>query len=44
MASSEPVVAYVRDRAKGEVALFIGTREIIRRDPDLVARLLEGSA
>jgi hypothetical protein len=39
-----PVVAYVRDSAKGEVALYIGNREIIRRDPELVARLLQAGA
>ena len=38
-AASEPIVAYVRDPSKGEVAIFVGTREIIRQDPDLAARL-----
>jgi hypothetical protein len=39
--SAEPVVAYVRDQSRGEVALYIGTREIIRHDPELVRRLLQ---
>lgn len=39
---SEPLMLYVRDAAKGEVAFLVGTREIIRRDPVLVAHLLRG--
>ncbi len=35
-----PIVAYVRDAAKGEVVFMLGTREIVRKDPDLVSRLL----
>jgi hypothetical protein len=42
--SSEPVMAYIRDSAKGEIALYMGTREIIRHDPDLVSRLLQAGA
>lgn len=38
---NEPVVAHVRDAATGEVALMVGTREIVYRDPALVARLLK---
>jgi hypothetical protein len=37
---SEPLVVYVRDAARGEVAFLVGEREITRRDPALVARLL----
>lgn len=37
---SEPVVVYVRNAAQGEVAFLVGEREITRRDPALVARLL----
>ncbi len=36
---SGPMVAYVRDAAKGEVVLMVGTREIVRKDPGLVAQL-----
>jgi hypothetical protein len=38
--SSEPLVAYVSDARKGEVVVMVGTREIVRRDPALVARLV----
>lgn len=34
-----PSVAYVRDAAKGEVVLMVGTREVVRTDPALVAYL-----
>jgi hypothetical protein len=34
-----PSVAFVRDAAKGEVVLMIGTREVVRTDPALVAYL-----
>jgi hypothetical protein len=42
--ANEPVMAYVRDAAKGEVVIFAGTREITRNDPDLAARLLHATA
>lgn len=35
-----PIVAYVRDVGNGEVAVMIGTREVVRRDLGLVARIL----
>lgn len=38
---SGPIVAYVRDAAKGEVVLMVGTREVVRRDPALASRLVE---
>lgn len=41
--SSEPLVAYVHDTAKGEIALLVGTREIIVQDRELVKRLLKAS-
>ncbi|HLZ69295.1 MAG TPA: hypothetical protein VKV26_05220 [Dehalococcoidia bacterium] len=34
-----PTVAYIRDAAKGEVVLMMGTREVVHRDPALVAYL-----
>ena len=43
-ASTGQIVAYVRDASKGEVAIFVGTREIIRHDPDLAARLAHAVA
>ncbi|HVS48140.1 MAG TPA: hypothetical protein VHJ99_04485 [Candidatus Dormibacteraeota bacterium] len=36
----EAMVAHVRNVTTGEVALLVGTREIIYRDPALVARLV----
>jgi len=38
--SSEPVVAYVSDARKGEIGVMVGTREVVRRDAALVARLM----
>ena len=37
---SEPVAAYVRDAAAGEVTVLAGTSEATYRDPALVKRLL----
>lgn len=37
---SAPVVAYVSDARRGELVVMVGTREIVRRDPGLVARLV----
>jgi hypothetical protein len=36
----EPILACVRDSALGELSLFVGTREVVLHDPDLVARLI----
>jgi hypothetical protein len=38
--SSAPLVAYVSDARKGEIVVMVGTREIVRRDAALVARLV----
>lgn len=35
-----PVVAYIRDAARGEVVLMVGTKEVIRKDPGLVSHLV----
>jgi len=37
---SAPLVAYVSDARKGEIVVMVGTREIVRRDPGLVARIV----
>ena len=42
-ASSDPVVAYVRDGRRGEVSIMVGDREVVRRDPELVRRLLHAA-
>ena len=41
---SEPMIAHVSDVATGEVALLVGAREIIFRDPQLVSRLIEAAS
>lgn len=38
--TSMPVIAYVSDARKGEIVVMAGTREIVRRDATLVARLV----
>lgn len=38
--SSAPLVAYVSDARTGEIVVMVGTREIVRRDAGLVARLV----
>jgi hypothetical protein len=39
----EPLVAHVRNAALGEIALLVGTREVIVRDPELVVRLVKAA-
>lgn len=34
------LIAHVRNAAKGEVALMVGTREVVVRDTELVGRLV----
>jgi hypothetical protein len=43
-ALSGPLIAHVSDVATGEVALLLGSREIIFRDPQLVARLMKAAS
>ncbi|HEV8654664.1 MAG TPA: hypothetical protein VGR85_04025 [Candidatus Limnocylindria bacterium] len=38
--SSAPLVAYVSDARTGEIVVMVGTREIVRRDAALVARIV----
>jgi hypothetical protein len=35
-----PVVAYISDARRGELVVMVGTREVVRRDAGLVARLI----
>jgi hypothetical protein len=37
--SSEPMTAYVRDAATGEISVMVGHREIVNKDPQLIRRL-----
>lgn len=44
--ATTPLVAYVRDAAKGEVVIMVGTKEVVRRDPNLarwLASLSQGA-
>ncbi len=43
-AGSEPVVAYVRDPASGEISLMTGDREVVVHDRKLAARLSAAAA
>ena len=38
-----PVVAHVRNASSGEIALFVGTRQVTVRDRELAARLIEAA-
>jgi hypothetical protein len=42
-APREPVIAYVRDAARGEVTVLSGTTETTYRDRALVQRLLDAA-
>jgi hypothetical protein len=37
--SSEPMTAYVRDAATGEISVMVGHREVVTKDPQLIRRL-----
>lgn len=39
-ALGEDVVVHVADASTGDVAIMVGTREVLHRDPQLVGRLL----
>jgi hypothetical protein len=39
-----PMLIHVRDVATAEVAMMVGTRELIYRDPELVSRLVNTAA
>jgi hypothetical protein len=41
IALSEPMVVHVRSGASGEIAVLVGTQEIVYRDLELVARLAQ---
>ena len=41
--TSEPIVAYVRQGASGEVTVMAGSREVVHRDPDLARRIIRAS-
>jgi hypothetical protein len=39
-----PMVLHVRDVATAEIAMMVGTQELIYRDPELVSRLVKTAA
>ena len=39
-----PMLVHIRDLASGEVALMVGTQELVYRDPELVSRLVTAAA
>ncbi len=41
--ATRPLVVHIPDPRKGDVHLMVGTREVIRRDPALVARLVRAA-
>jgi hypothetical protein len=41
--STGPLVAYVRDVRRGEIAVMVGEHEVVVRDRDLVNRLVHAS-
>ncbi len=42
-AQQEPLVAHVRNSVTGEIAVFVGTREVIMHDRALVRRLMRAA-
>jgi hypothetical protein len=42
-AFSGPMVVHVSDVAAGEITLLVGAREIVFRDPEIVARLIKAA-
>jgi hypothetical protein len=40
---AEPVVAYVRDARRGELAVVVGEREVAVRDAALVRRIVDAA-
>jgi hypothetical protein len=39
-----PMLIHIRDLATAEVAMMVGTQELVYRDPELVSRLLQTAA
>ena len=39
-----PMLIHIRDIANAEVAMMVGTRELVYRDPELVSRLVSTAA
>jgi hypothetical protein len=43
LAASEPVVAHLVDARTGEIAVYVGSREVTLRDRDMATRLLRAA-
>jgi hypothetical protein len=41
--AGQPMVAYVRNASKGEIALMVGEREVSYHDSEVVARLIKAA-
>jgi anaerobic selenocysteine-containing dehydrogenase len=41
--ASEPIVAYVKKGAHGEVRLMVGDQEVVHRDADLARRIIRAA-
>ena len=41
--ASEPIVAYVRKGAHGEVRLMVGDHEVVHKDADLARRIIRAA-
>jgi hypothetical protein len=39
-----PMLIHVRDLATAEIAMMVGTQELVYRDPELVSRLVRAAA
>ncbi len=39
----QPMVAYVRDASRGEIALMVGDREVTYHDSEMVKRLIDAA-
>ena len=41
--ADEPIVAYVKQGARGEVHVMVGSREVVHKDADLARRIIRAS-
>ena len=44
MSLAGPMVVHIRDVASAEVAMMVGTQELVYRDPEFVSRLVRTAA
>jgi hypothetical protein len=41
--AAEPIVAYVKQGARGEVRVMVGSQEVVHDDPELARRIIRAS-